>query len=227
MSLFSRTERLIGQEALRRLRESRVALFGLGGVGSYVAEALARSGIEHLLLVDGDVVSRSNLNRQLVALTSTIGLSKVEIMAQRARDINPAAEIVPRQAFYTPANADTFELTGYDYAVDAMDDIPAKVALAVRCKEEGVPIISCMGAGNKTDPTRFEVADIFDTTVCPLCKAMRRELRQRGMESLRVVYSREVPVTVKDGGVIGTLPFVPSVMGLVAASEVVRNIAGW
>lgn len=239
MNPFCRTERLLGHAALDTLRRSRIAVFGIGGVGSYAAEALARSGIGHFLLVDADHVCPSNLNRQLIALHSTLGRPKVEVMADRIRDINPAAKVETRQTFYLPENADALDLSPFDYLVDAVDTVSAKVELAVRARQAGVPLISCMGAGNKLDPTRFEVADLFDTAVCPLCKVMRKELKSRGVAALKVVYSREAPLTPREdaeqdapapgSGKIGprspgSVAFVPSVAGLILAGEVVRDL---
>lgn len=236
MKPFARTEILLGKESARRLSVSRVAVFGLGGVGSFAAEALARAGIEKMLLVDGDTVCLTNINRQLIALHSTVGQPKVDLMAARIRDINPQSAIETRQEFYLPQNADAFDLAPYDYIVDAIDNVSAKTELAVRSAAAGVPIISCMGAGNKLDPKRFEVADIYATSVCPLCKVMRRELRRRGIETLKVVYSRETPQacfapTEAEGQTArrrtpGSVPFVPSVAGLIMAAEVVRDLAG-
>jgi tRNA A37 threonylcarbamoyladenosine dehydratase len=244
---FSRTELLLGQSALARLQRSRVAVFGIGGVGSYTVEALARSGVGHFALVDDDLVCLTNINRQLLALHSTVGRPKVEVMAERVRDINPSAEVETFKVFYLPENAERFDLSRYDYVVDAIDTVSAKVELAVRARQAGVPLISCMGAGNKLDPTRFEVADLFATAVCPLCKVMRKELKRRGVASLKVVYSREEPlepeetpehscrhscVCPKDSPrtctvrrrIPGSVAFVPSVAGLILAGEVVRDL---
>ena len=243
----SRTELLLGQPAMKTLRKSRVAVFGIGGVGSFTVEALARAGVGHFLLVDDDLVCLKNLNRQLIALHSTIGRPKVEVMAERVRDINPEAEVETRQAFYLPENADTFDLACCDYIVDAVDTVSAKVELAVRAQQADIPIVSCMGAGNKLDPTRFEVADLADTSVCPLCKVMRKELKRRGLTSLTVVYSKEPPVKPIETEAIscrhscvcpkdsprtctvrrripGSVSFVPSVAGLILAGVVVRNL---
>jgi tRNA A37 threonylcarbamoyladenosine dehydratase len=247
MDQFSRTELLFGKSALDVLHQSRVAVFGIGGVGSYTAEALARVGIGRLMLVDDDLVCLTNLNRQLIALHSTVGKPKVDVMADRIRDINPAAEVETFKTFYLPENADTFDLARCDYIVDAVDTVSAKVELAVRARQLGVSIISCMGAGNKLDPTRFEVADLFETSVCPLCKVMRKELKNRGVERLKVVYSKEPPLepveteatscrlhcvcpkgttrscTVRHR-IPGSVSFVPSVAGLIIAGEVVRDL---
>ncbi len=236
MNSFSRTEILLGSSSIHKLRHSRVAIFGLGGVGSFVAEALARVGIGRLLLIDSDTVCLTNINRQLVALRSTLGQAKVEVMAARIHDINPQAEVETRQEFYLPQNVATFDLSGFGYIVDAIDTVSAKIELAVRAEAAGVPIISCMGAGNKLDPTRFEVADIYATSVCPLCKVMRKELQRRGVKALKVVYSREPPQTCLDTDAAdnhtprrrtpGSVSFVPSVAGLIMAAEVVRDLTG-
>lgn len=239
MHPFSRTERLLGPAALDTLRHSRVAVFGIGGVGSYAAEALARSAVGRFLLVDADLVCPTNLNRQIIALHSTLGRPKVEVMAERIHDINPVARVETRQTFYLPENADQTDLSAFDYVVDAIDTVSAKVELAVRAQQAGVPLISCMGAGNKLDPTRFEVADLFDTAVCPLCKVMRKELKERGVTALKVVYSREAPLTPREDAAAepaapgsgksgrrmpGSIAFVPSVAGLILAGEVVRDL---
>lgn len=249
MDAFSRTEYLLGKPALETLRKSRVAVFGIGGVGSFAVEALARAGVGHFLLVDDDLVCLTNLNRQLIALHSTIGRPKVEVMAERVRDINPQAGVETLQAFYLPENADRLDLSRFDYVVDAVDTVSAKVELAVRAHQAGVRIVSCMGAGNKLDPTRFEVADIAETSVCPLCKVMRKELKKRGLAALTVVYSKELPVepieteetscrhacvcpkgsprtcTIRRR-IPGSVSFVPSVAGLILAGEVVRGLTG-
>lgn len=222
--MHTRTEQLLGADAVERLRASRVALFGLGGVGSFTAEALARAGVGHLLLVDGDRVAPSNLNRQLVALHSTLGRPKAEVMAARIRDISPAIHVDARHAFYLPENADEFDLVGFDYVIDAVDTVAAKVELAVRARAAGVPLVSCMGAGNKLDPARFEVADLFATSVCPLCKAMRKALKARGVTALTVVYSRETPAVACRPP--GSVSFVPAVAGLILAGVVIRALAG-
>jgi tRNA A37 threonylcarbamoyladenosine dehydratase len=229
---FARTERLLGKEAMDRLARARVAVFGIGGVGGHAAEALARSGVGSLDLYDKDTVSRSNLNRQIVALESTIGQPKAEVMRQRILDINPQARVQAIECFYLPETADQFDLSRYDYIVDAVDTVTAKLELAVRAGRAGVPIISSMGAGNKLDPARFEVADIYQTSVCPLAKVMRRECRARGIKHLKVVYSREEPIPVRQepAGVFqkavpGSVAFVPSVAGLILAGEVVKDLA--
>lgn len=221
---FSRSELLLGREALERLAKSHVAVFGIGGVGGHAAEALGRSGIGFLDLYDKDTVSLSNLNRQAAALQSTLGQPKAEVMRRRILDINPEAEVRAISCFYLPETADFYDLREYDYIVDAVDTVTAKLELAVRAKEAGVPIISCMGAGNKLDPTRFEVADLYQTSVCPLAKVMRKECRARGIEHLKVVYSREEPAIRR--AVPGSVAFVPSVAGLILAGEVVRDLIG-
>lgn len=229
MEAFSRTEPLLGKEGLKRLAAARVALFGVGGVGGYCAEALARSGVGAIDLVDGDVVALTNLNRQLHALHSTLGRYKAEVASERVKDINPACEVRAVCSYFLPETADAFDFSGYDYIIDAIDTVTGKVALAVRANESGVPIISAMGAGNKLDATKFEVADLFETEVCPLARVMRRELKKRGIRSLKVVYSRELPAKglgVEHGKAIpGSVAFVPSVAGLILAGEVVKAIA--
>lgn len=232
---FSRTAMLIGSDAIARLQSARVALFGVGGVGSFAAEALIRAGVGHLDLFDNDTVCPSNLNRQLIALHSTLGQYKVDAARDRLLDINPNAQIVARRLFYLPENADDVDLSAYDYIIDCIDTVSAKLELAVRAQALNVPLIASMGTGNKLDPTAFEVADIEDTSVCPLARVMRRELRKRGVQHLKVVYSREVPRTpaeglCKDEGTRrsppGSISFCPSVAGLILAGEVIRDLAG-
>lgn len=191
---FARTEKLLGKEAVQRLYSARVAVFGIGGVGGYTVEALARSGVGALDLIDSDTVCESNLNRQIIALHSTIGRSKTEVMRERIFDINPQINVNMYNCFFLPQNAGEFPFDEYDYVVDAVDTVTAKLELILRAKEAGVPIISCMGAGNKLDPTQFRVADVYQTKICPLAKVMRRELKKRGVEQLKVVYSEEEPV---------------------------------
>ena len=226
---FARTAMLLGEAGMARLERARVAVFGIGGVGGHAAEALARSGVGALELVDADVVSPSNLNRQIVALHSTVGMPKVEVAAARIHDINPDCEVTPHRVFFSPDTADRFDFARYDYVVDAIDTVTGKVQLIVRAKAAGVPIICAMGAGNKLDPTRFEVADIHKTEVCPLARVMRRECRRRGIRDVKVVYSREEPVQIAapETGkpVPGSTAFVPAVAGLILAGEVVRDIA--
>lgn len=230
---FERSALLLGNDGIERLHKSTVAIFGVGGVGSYVAEALARAGVGHVWLVDHDVVSLSNVNRQIEALESTVGQPKTRAMKQRMLQINPAMQVTEWQTFYLPENAEEFPLQEIDYVVDAMDTVTAKLELAQRCFQLGVAQISSMGAGNKLDPTKFEVTDIYQTKVCPLAKVMRRELRRRGVERLKVVYSTEeakVPHTQESAEqgrkILGSVPFVPSVAGLIAAGEVVRDLIG-
>lgn len=231
---FIRTEMLLGGEALEVLARSRVAVFGVGGVGGYAVEALARSGVGALDLIDPDTVSESNINRQIVALSSTVGKYKVDVAAERVRDINPDAAVRTYKTFFLPEEAEKFDFSAYDYVVDAIDTVSGKIGLAVAATEAGVPIISSMGAGNKLDPTQFEVADIYKTSVCPLARVMRRELRQRGIKKLKVVYSKEVPIALcgecepAAGGkrAPGSCAFVPSVAGLIIAGEVVRDLTG-
>ncbi len=218
---FDRTELLIGKEGINRLAGVSVAVFGIGGVGGHATEALVRAGIGKLTIIDSDVVTESNINRQIVALKSTVGLSKVLVMKDRIADINPNAVVIPIEKFYLPENSYEFELSKYDYILDAIDTVSAKVNLIVRAKNEGVPIISCMGAGNKLDPTRFQVADIYETSVCPLAKIMRKQLRDVGIENLKVVYSKEEPLKNRP---TGSISFVPSVAGLIMAGQVVKDL---
>ncbi len=224
---FSRTVSLIGEEALDRLNHAHVILFGVGGVGSFAAEALIRAGVGHLTLVDGDVVSRSNLNRQLIALHSTLGLPKAEVMKRRANDIYPEADVVALNLFYDAQTAGQIDLTSFDYVVDAIDSVASKLLLIEKCHALNRPCISCMGAGNKLDPSAFEVADIANTSVCPLARVMRRELRARGILHHRVVYSRELPARTSKTGdqrVPASISFVPSAAGLVLAGAVIRDL---
>ncbi len=228
---FTRTELLLGEEGIEKLNNARVAIFGVGGVGGYVAEALARSGVGSFVLVDKDVVSMSNINRQIIATTKTVGLLKVQVMKERILDINPRAQVETRECFFLPETAADFDFGQYSYVVDAVDTVTAKLELVVQAKEAGVPIISSMGAGNKLDPTQFEVADIYDTSVCPLARVMRRELKKRKIDGLKVVYSREEAMTPKKllsdesrRVIPGSVAFVPSVAGLILAGEVVRDL---
>lgn len=236
---FARTEMLLGSEAMERLRCARVAVFGVGGVGGYTAEALARSGIGKIDLIDSDTVALSNLNRQIIALSETVGRYKVDVMQERIREINPSAEVRTFRCFFLPENKERFDFASYSYIADAVDTVTAKIELAMQGREYGVPVISSMGAGNKLNPAAFEVADIYETSVCPLAKVMRRELRKRGVEHLKVVYSKEEPRrpmqkegTAGDGeepgrrSVPGSVAFVPSVAGLIMAGEIVKDIAG-
>lgn len=227
---YSRTEALLGTEALKKLRHSRVIVFGVGGVGGHVVEALARSGVGALDLVDKDVVSISNLNRQIIALQSTVGRSKVEVMKERIADIDPDCVVRTYEMLYLPETSDQFDFTQYDYVVDAVDTVTAKIDLIISAREAGVPVISSMGAGNKMNPAMFEVADIYKTSVCPLAKVMRRELKKRGVDHLKVVYSKEEAIrreTDERKPVPGSIAFVPSVAGLIIAGEVVKDLIGW
>ena len=232
---FSRTELLFGEDKLNILKKSRVAIFGVGGVGGYVAEALARSGVGTIDLVDNDVVSLTNINRQIIALHSTIGMPKVEVMAERIRDINPQAVVNVHNCFYTPETSGDFDFSKYDYVVDAIDTVAGKIELVMQAQSAKTPIICSMGAGNKLDPTAFEVADIYRTSVCPLARVMRYELKKRGVKKLKVVYSKEIPVTPFENkeaedssrrSTPGSVAFVPSVAGLVIASEVIKDLVG-
>jgi tRNA threonylcarbamoyladenosine dehydratase len=244
---FSRTELLLGGEGMQKLKNSTVAIFGVGGVGSFTAEALARSGVGKLVLIDDDNICLTNINRQLHATTKTIGKAKVEAMAQRIKEINPRAEVVTHQTFYTKENGAELISTEYDYVVDAIDTVSAKLDMVERCTKLGIPVISSMGAGNKLNPAMFEVTDIFKTSICPLAKVMRYELRKRGVKKLKVVYSKEEPIkpdaesahSCKNSCVCppgnertctsrraipGSISFVPSVVGLIIAGEVVKDI---
>ena len=216
---------------MSRLVRARVAVFGIGGVGGHCVQALARAGVGAIDVFDDDVVSLTNINRQAVAMSSTLGRPKVEVIRDQILDINPAAVVTCRKMFYTPENADGVDLSVYDYIVDAIDTVKAKVELIVRANAAGVPVISAMGAGNKLDPTRFEVAELSQTSVCPLCRVMRAQLRKRGITRHKVVYSKEEPVRVvadETGGrhAPGSVSFVPPVMGLILAGEVIKNLAG-
>ena len=249
LNQFSRTELLIGKEALERLSKAHVAVFGIGGVGGYVVEALVRSGIGNFDLIDDDKVCLTNLNRQIIATRDTIGRHKVEVMRERILSINPDAEVTTHRCFYLPENARDFDFSSYDYVVDAVDTVTAKLEIVMRAKESNIPVISCMGVGNKLNPTQLEIADIYKTSVCPLAKVMRRELRKRGVDKLKVLYSKEEPITPLDDSedtcrehcvcppgttrkctqrraVPGSISFVPSAAGLIIASEVVKDLAG-
>jgi len=226
---------LAGKDAVDKLKSSTVAIFGIGGVGGDVAEALARSGVGNFVLVDNDTVSVTNLNRQIIALHSSIGKYKTEVMADRIRDINPNAQIEIKNTFFLPENSEQFDFNLYDYVADCIDTVTAKLELIMRCREAGTPIISAMGAGGKLDPSRFEVEDISKTSVCPLCKVMRRELKARGINHLKVVYSKEPPAkpqginsTLQSGSrhIPGSSAFCPSAAGLVMASEIVKDLTG-
>lgn len=220
---FSRTEALLGEQAMEKLKKARVAVFGIGGVGGHVVEALVRSGVGAVDIVDSDKVCLSNLNRQIIATESSIGKYKVDVMKERILDINPEAVVNVHKCFYLPETKDEFDFSQYSYVVDAVDTVTAKIQLVMEAEEAGVPIISSMGAGNKLDPTAFQVVDIYKTSVCPLAKVMRRELKKRGIKKLKVVYSREQPV-VKNA-VPASVAFVPSVAGLIIAGEVIKDLA--
>ena len=223
MSIFDRTKLLLGEDKLNELKNKRVAVFGVGGVGGYAVEALARSGVGTLDLIDKDVVDETNINRQIIALQSTIGQPKVEVAKQRLLDINPDITVNTHQVFYLPETADQFDFKDYDYVIDAIDTVTGKLQLIEDANEANVPIISSMGAGNKLDPTQFEVADISETSVCPLAKVMRKELRDRGIEHLKVVYSKEAPIKIEARSP-GSVAYVPSVVGLIIASEVIKDL---
>ncbi len=219
---FSRTEALLGEQAMEKLKKARVAVFGIGGVGGHVVEALVRSGVGAVDIVDSDKVCLSNLNRQIIATESSIGKYKVDVMKERILDINPEAVVNVHKCFYLPETKDEFDFSQYSYVVDAVDTVTAKIQLVMEAAEAGVPIISSMGAGNKLDPTAFQVADIYKTSVCPLAKVMRRELKKCGIKKLKVVYSKEQPV-VKNT-VPASVAFVPSVVGLIIAGEVIKDL---
>jgi len=244
---FSRTELLIGKSGLEKLKNSKVAIFGIGGVGTYAVEALARSGVGKFVLIDDDCICLTNINRQLHATRDTVGKPKVDVMKERILSINPDAELVTHQHFYLPGSAEELIQKDYDYIIDAIDTVTAKIDLIVNAQSLGIPIISCMGTGNKMDPTRFEVSDIYKTSVCPLAKVMRKELRARGVPSLKVVYSREEPIkptetedsscrqscvcpkgttrtcTIRNQ-IPGSISFMPSVAGLIIAGEVIKDL---
>ena len=231
---FSRTEMLIGNEGMKKLKEAKVAIFGLGGVGSFVCEGLARSGIGNFILVDFDKVDESNINRQLIATTKTIGEYKVDLMRQRILDINPDANVDVHREFYTADSEIDIITKDLSYAVDCVDTIMAKIAIICKCDELDIPVISAMGAGNKLDPTMFEVADIYETSVCPLARIMKKDLKKRNIEKLKVVYSKEHAINTNDHEinknnkkfkVKGSVSFVPSVAGLIIAGEVIKDIS--
>ena len=236
MDAFSRTALLLGQEGMEKLKNARVAVFGLGGVGGYVAEALARSGVGALELVDHDTISLTNINRQLLATVDTVGQPKAEAAKKRVLAINPQAEVTARCEFYGPQTAENFDFSRYSYVVDAIDTVTGKLALVTAAKEAGVPIISCMGTGNKLDPTRFQIADISKTSVCPLARIMRKECAKRGIKHLKVLYSTEDPIPsapvdslteeLPEGrrALPGSVAFVPSVAGLIIAGEVIKDL---
>ncbi len=244
---FSRTQLVFGKEAMDRLKGSRVAVFGVGGVGGYAVEALARSGVGAIDIIDDDKVCLTNINRQIIATTKTVGKYKVDVAKERIEEINPDCKVTAFKTFYMPETADRFDFTQYDYVVDAIDTVTGKIALIENAKKAGTPIISSMGAGNKVDPTAFEVADIYKTSVCPLARVMRYELKRRGIKKLKVVYSKEKPIPPIDDEdpngengclskadkvpgkrqVPGSTAFVPSVAGLIIAGEVIKDIIGY
>ena len=232
---FSRTEILLGKSAVEHLSECRVAVFGIGGVGGYVCEALARSGVGTFDLIDNDTVCESNINRQIIATDKTVGMYKTDVMKERILEINPDAEVNTYKCFFLPENASDFPFEKYDYVVDAIDTVTAKIELVMQCSKLGIPIMSSMGAGNKLDPTMFRVSDIYKTNMDPLAKVMRRELKKRGIKKLKVVYSEEKPLqpieapaesdqTTKRRSIPGSTAFVPSVAGLIIAGEVIKDL---
>ena len=240
LNQFARTQLLLGEDAMKKLGNSRVAVFGIGGVGGYVCEALVRSGVGHFDLIDDDKVCLTNLNRQIIATRKTVGKYKAEVMKERMLDINPDVEVTVHKCFFLPENADEFPFEEYDYVVDAVDTVTAKIELVMKCQEKEVPIISSMGAGNKLDASAFRVADIYKTKMCPLAKVMRHELKKRGVKKLKVVYSTELPLTPVDElegecyaeapkrrALPGSTAFTPSAAGLLLASEVVKDLIGW
>ena len=228
---YVRTEMLIGEEAVAKLRRSRVLVCGVGGVGSYICEALARAGVGHLALLDFDTVSVSNINRQLVALESTVGMKKTEVMAARIRDINPGTEVEVIDLFLSPENTGEILARGFDYSADAIDSVPSKLFLIEEAHRREIPMISSMGTGNKLDPTRLRIADISKTSVCPLAKKVRVELRKRGISHHKVLFSEELPITPAftegERHVPGSVSFVPSAAGLIIAGEIVKDLIGW
>ena len=221
---FSRTELLIGEEAIKKLNTAKVAIFGIGGVGSFAVEGLARAGIQNFILVDNDIVDITNLNRQIHATHKTIGQYKVDVMKERILDINPNAKVTTYKEFYLPDSTTNILDETVDYIIDAVDTVTAKIELVKQAQALNVPIISAMGSGNKLDPTKFEVTDIYKTSICPLAKVMRKELRARGIESLKVVYSKEEPIKQEKAKVPGSISFVPSVVGMIIAGEVIKDL---
>ncbi len=247
LNQFSRTQLLLGEENMNRLSEAKVAIFGIGGVGGYVAEALARSGVGSFVLVDDDKVCLTNINRQIIATHKTVGQYKVDVMKERILDINPKAEVEVRKCFYLPENAHEFDFSTYSYVVDAVDTVTAKIEIIMRAQAAGIPVMSSMGAGNKLDPTKFQVADIYKTSMCPLARVMRQELKKRRVKRLKVVYSTEKPTRpIEDMSIScrtncicppgaahkcterrdipGSIAFVPSVAGLILAGEVIKDL---
>lgn len=225
---FERTALLLGKASVERLARKRVAVFGVGGVGGFVCEGLVRAGIGAIDIVDKDIVALSNLNRQLIALHSTVGKNKVDVLEERLKDINKNLIIKKYKCFFLPETSETFDFREYDYVVDAIDTVTGKIELILKAKEAGVPIISAMGAGNKLDPTAFQVSDIYKTSVCPLARVMRRELKKRGVEKLKVVYSKEEPIKPQfeegEEVVPGSVSFVPPALGLIIAGEIVKDL---
>ena len=232
MRQFKRTQMLYGKNSIEKLNTSRVAVFGIGGVGGHVVEALVRSGVGTVDVIDNDVVHNSNLNRQIIALHSTVGKLKVDVLEERMKDINPDVSIIKHNCFFTPETAPEFDFSAYDYVADCIDTVTGKIELVLRCKEENTPIISSMGTGNKLNPADLEVSDIYKTSVCPLAKVMRRELKNRNVKKLKVVYSKEIPVVPEEiiedkeskKRIIGSNAFVPAAAGLIIASEIVKYI---
>ena len=247
LNQFSRSQLLLGESNMKKLSEARVAIFGIGGVGGYVAEALARTGVGSFVLIDDDKVCLTNINRQIIATRKTVGQYKTDVMRERILDINPDAEVEVRKCFFLPETAHEFDFTQYSYVVDAVDTVTAKLEIIMQATQNNVPVISCMGAGNKLDPTQFQVTDLYKTTMCPLAKVMRRECKKRGIQKLKVVYSPEKPTRpIDDMGIScrancicppgaehkcterrdipGSVAFVPSVAGLIAAGEVIKDL---
>ena len=231
MNQFSRSELLLGKDGMEKLKNAHVAVFGIGGVGGHAAEALARTGVRKLDLFDNDTVSLTNINRQLIATLDKVGQYKVDVMKERIAQINTEAEVNAYRCFFMPDNSSEFDFSQYDYVIDAVDTVTAKLELVMKCREANVPIICSMGAGNKLDPTAFQVADIYKTSVCPLARVMRNELRKRGIKKLKVVYSQEQPITPLPSDeecakkvVPGSVAFVPSVAGLILAGEVIKDL---
>lgn len=249
LNQFSRTELLLGNEAMDDLKNARVAVFGIGGVGGFTVEALVRSGVGSIDIIDDDKVCLTNINRQIIATRKTVGKYKVDVMKERILEINPQVNVTAHQCFYSAETAEQFEFSNYDYIVDAIDTVSAKIEMILRAQEKNVPIISCMGAGNKLDPTKFEVTDIYKTSMCPLAKVMRRELKNRGVKKLKVVYSKEparkpledMSISCRTNCICppgaerkctakrqipGSIAFVPSVAGLIIAGEVIKDLCG-
>lgn len=238
MEQFARTQLLLGKDGMECIYKSHVAVFGVGGVGGYAVEALVRSGVGTIDIFDNDKICMTNLNRQIIAVRDTVGRYKVDVMKERALSINPDITVNTHKCFYMPDNADKYDFTQYSYIIDAIDTVTAKIELIMRAKSANVPVISCMGAGNKLDASRFEVADIYNTSVCPLARTMRRELKKRGIKDLKVVYSKEQPVCIQDNidvsdgalsdtgrAVPGSTAFVPAAAGLIAAGEVIKDLS--